>query len=339
MPKPTQMDIAKRAGVDRSVVSKVLSGRMGKTSVRKELEEKILAAAQELGYQPNLAAQAVKTGKFNSIAMIMSNHSERSYAPSDLINSLHDELARNNKHLSLARIEDEKLEDPDYIPQILKTLMSDGLIVNYTHHIPMRLIELLHDSVLPVIWLNQRRRFDAIYPNNLKASEELTQKLIEKGHRNIAYFDADVSEKNLSHFHFSDQDRFKGYMSAMKKAGLEPEVRLPPFENKDCYDWLEKSPCTAIVAKWICWAPPILKHFYTREGQGQPLRSLVSFNSEQSANYGLEFVAGMVEPETQLGIEAAKMILEKIDKPEVSLPSKEIDFKFHDGETLLSLNG
>ena len=56
--KVTQNDVAKAAGVTRSMVSYVISGT-SERSVAPETRKRILEVIQKLGYRPNKAAQAL----------------------------------------------------------------------------------------------------------------------------------------------------------------------------------------------------------------------------------------------------------------------------------------
>ncbi len=69
-PRVTSVDVARRAGVSQSTVSLVLSGKAaGRISAR--TEEVVRAAAQELGYRPNVAARALRTGVARSVALVV----------------------------------------------------------------------------------------------------------------------------------------------------------------------------------------------------------------------------------------------------------------------------
>jgi LacI family transcriptional regulator, repressor for deo operon, udp, cdd, tsx, nupC, and nupG len=66
----TSVDVARRAGVSQSTVSLVFSGKApGRISTR--TEEAVRAAAEELGYRPNLAARALKTGAARTVALVV----------------------------------------------------------------------------------------------------------------------------------------------------------------------------------------------------------------------------------------------------------------------------
>jgi len=69
-PRVTSVDVARRAGVSQSTVSLVLSGKArGRISAR--TEEAVRAAAAELGYRPNVAARALRTGVARSVALVV----------------------------------------------------------------------------------------------------------------------------------------------------------------------------------------------------------------------------------------------------------------------------
>jgi DNA-binding LacI/PurR family transcriptional regulator len=69
-PRVTSIDVARRAGVSQSTVSLVLSGKArGRISAR--TEEAVRAAAAELGYRPNVAARALRTGVARSVALVV----------------------------------------------------------------------------------------------------------------------------------------------------------------------------------------------------------------------------------------------------------------------------
>lgn len=68
---PTLRDVAARAGVSVATVSYVLRGRAGRpTRVSTATEERVLAAASELGYAPNPAARGLRTGRIDQVCLV-----------------------------------------------------------------------------------------------------------------------------------------------------------------------------------------------------------------------------------------------------------------------------
>jgi DNA-binding LacI/PurR family transcriptional regulator len=69
-PRVTSVDVARAAGVSQSTVSLVLSGKSaGRISAR--TEEAVRRAAEELGYRPNMAARALRTGAARSVGLVV----------------------------------------------------------------------------------------------------------------------------------------------------------------------------------------------------------------------------------------------------------------------------
>lgn len=69
----SQQDVANLAGVSKQTVSRVSNGL---TNVEEATREKVLAAMSQLGYRPNSAARALRSGRFHNIGVIMFNLSE-----------------------------------------------------------------------------------------------------------------------------------------------------------------------------------------------------------------------------------------------------------------------
>lgn len=69
----TLKDVAERAGVGKISVSVVLNGAKSGTGVSAATRERILQAAQELGYRPNGLARAVSSGKTHVISYLVAN--------------------------------------------------------------------------------------------------------------------------------------------------------------------------------------------------------------------------------------------------------------------------
>ncbi len=68
MKRPTIADIAQRAGVTKAAVSFALNGQPGVSAATRE---RILAIAQEIGFQPNSAARALTAGKAEAFGLVI----------------------------------------------------------------------------------------------------------------------------------------------------------------------------------------------------------------------------------------------------------------------------
>ena len=70
MSRPTQVDVARRAGVSRATVSYVMND-VPAARVPDETRQRVLDAIEELGYEPDARAQALRSGATKTIALII----------------------------------------------------------------------------------------------------------------------------------------------------------------------------------------------------------------------------------------------------------------------------
>src|SRR5574342_1433967 len=72
MNRPTQVDVAQRAGVSRATVSYVLNGLTeGRVPIPDDTRQRVLDAIEELGYEPDARAQALRSGSTKTIALVI----------------------------------------------------------------------------------------------------------------------------------------------------------------------------------------------------------------------------------------------------------------------------
>ena len=72
----TMKDIAERAGVSRPVVCAVLGGK-STCRVSDEKKQRILELVKELGFQPNLQAQRLRSGKTRTVGILFASFRDR----------------------------------------------------------------------------------------------------------------------------------------------------------------------------------------------------------------------------------------------------------------------
>lgn len=343
MGRITLQDVASLVGVARSTVSRVLSNKADEVGISAELAQKIHAKARELNYIPNTSARAIRMGRFNCATLIMSTDSGRSYLPSRLLDGIHDGLAASDLHLTVAKVPDEKLNSEHYVPKILRTLMSDGLLINYTHHLPEHLVEIVEQRQLPAVWLNSRQTHDAVYPNNRSGGKLAAERLLQLGHKKIAYVDFCHGRSTVKEAHFSSVDRLAGYHDAMREAGL-PAWELRP--ERSCMNVNDEREFamqimqadirpTALVCYFSIFVPAIL-WAASKDGVRIPEDlSLITFAAEDFREQGLA-VSSYAEPHYAMGLEAVSALRTKILSPQANMKSRELDFIWKDMGTCVA---
>jgi LacI family transcriptional regulator len=335
--------IATKAGVSTNTVLRVLRGQnkeVWPSAIRRA--EEIRELARSIGYLPNGSARAIRRGSFNCISLVLSTTQGRSHLPPDLFNAIHDELAANSIRLIVAKLTDERLTSRDAVPTILRDWACDGLLLNYTDHIPPAMVNLLGHYRIPSIWLNSRQSSDCVYYDDFGGGMTATQKLIELGHRNIAYLD--FVQERPEHNHYSRTDRLAGYVQAMKAA------RLTPFDVSRCkgipvekrLDWTRElltgpNRPTGIV----CYdAGDRVLYAAALAGLSVPKDlSIVTFSPRppQPLARGEMFIGRDITtvrvPTDEAGRQAVRMLMKKIENPQKALQATVVRMELDAGET------
>ncbi len=329
----TSVDVAREVGVSRPTVSAVFGAKTG-TGVSAKLRKKILETAREMGYRTNTAARATRSGRFNAVGLLLSASSSYSYLPSPLLNGLQDYLAEHKMLLTMSRLPDKSLTDDTYVPQIMREWAVDGFLVNYNHHIPPHLIELLEQHHVTSVWINAIRKHDTVLPDDLEAARRLTRHILELGHRRILY----LRFGGVSHY--SQEERFEGYRQVMREAGLEPrpltvddrEIVMSDFDDSyfraSLLAMSRLDGCTAVIAESAQISQTFM-HACVAKGWEVPKQlSIATFHDAPATACGVPVDCVFLE-QRDVAKEAVRMLMRKIKDPgsetrSVRIPYKEI---------------
>ena len=334
----TVSEIARASRVSVPAVYQALNqgGRLSTTT-----RTRILDVAHRLGYRPNAAAQAISTGRFNCVSLLLSSNDRRSNLPDRMLSGISEALSARDQHLTITLLPDEQLTSEGVIPKILRQWLADGLIINYTDHIPDRMVTLINENTIPSVWMNSKRSADAVYPDDLDAGRRATEALLKLGHRAIAYVDFSYGLVDNEPIHYSSIDRQAGYELAMASAGLKTDIVRPPTPRakqrvrvKLAEELLNrKDRPTAVVTYSGSTAVPLV-FAATKKNLDVPRDlSIITFDTEALALTGVTFTT-MVVPNFELGRCAVDMLLSRIDVPGVPINSRVLPFTFDEGESI-----
>lgn len=205
----TIKDIAKRAGVSHTTVSRALHGN---SLISAETGKRIRKIAAEMGYQPSAAARSLKTNRSQVLGVIVSSLDDPFF--SEILQGIEDSVQEGGYSLFIAT----SLRDPQREQKIVQTLMEhrvDGIIICSTSFSTTQGRHLL-DYGFPIVVVNNQSaegfRY-SIYHDDVDGSCQMTRHLIDLGHRRIAYLGNSLSGRTTL-------DRLSGYRQEMKSAGL-----------------------------------------------------------------------------------------------------------------------
>ncbi|OZF33634.1 hypothetical protein CH295_11780 [Rhodococcus sp. 14-2483-1-2] len=198
-------DVALRAGVGVGTASRAMSGR---GYVDPATRQRIVDAADELGYRPNKVARALRENRTGVVGLLLPDMANEFYTESASV--IQAVLAEAGLQLVVAT----SGPDTDTEDRGIKSLLDhrvDGIV-----QVPVDADRLMPAGI-PIVQLNRRSNLlqcDAVVSDDETGIRELTEAATALGHRDIAFVTGDPE-------HSTSRDRLRGFMSAARDAGLQ----------------------------------------------------------------------------------------------------------------------
>lgn len=209
---PTLKDVAERAGVSRSAVSRTFTDG---ASVSASTRAKVEAAAQELGYAPNALASSLTTGRTKLIGLIANNFHN------PLILEVFDLFTRGlqNRGLRPLLVNLSGATDPAASLRMLRQYSVDGVIVA-SSTLPSSFAEAFKTASLPVVHAFGRHSpapdVNVVGIDNVACGQMAAKALIQRGYTRVAFLGGPETAT-------SSQDRAAGFLQAFE---ARQEVRV-----------------------------------------------------------------------------------------------------------------
>lgn len=209
--RPTSYDVARKAGVSQSAVSRCF--QPGK-SVSKKTRDKIIAAAKELGYQPNAIAQGLITKRSNLVAVVISNLTNLAYP--EVLAELTQRLSVKGIRVLLFSLPSESEVD-EALDQIWRYRV-DGAIV--AARLSDDQLSEFAERGVPVVLYNRvggEVAADSVRCDSVSGEAELIDALVSAGHQHFGII-AGPSDSYVG------QERVSAAISRLEKHGLKAAV-------------------------------------------------------------------------------------------------------------------
>jgi LacI family transcriptional regulator len=220
MSELTLEDIAKKVGVSRSTVSRVVNGF---PNVNPDIRSKVLETIQETGYHPNAAARSLASQRSGVIGLMLPR-SVSSFFIDPFFPQLTQGVAygcnKNDLTLSLYLVSNKEDEEKIY-PRISRRGLLDGILVQAGQP-DARMMEYLATSRVPNVVLGRPfipEGANYIDVDNVSAAANATRHLINLGYKRVATI---TGERNSA----VTIDRLEGYKQALKNSGREIDESL-----------------------------------------------------------------------------------------------------------------
>ena len=205
----TVKDIAKKAGVSHTTVSRALHGN---SLISDETTERIRRIASQMGYSPSAAARSLKTNRSRVLGVVLSSVDDPFF--SEILQGIEEAVQDGGYSLFIASAN----RDPARERKIVQTMVehrADGVIICSTSFSSEQSSQLLQYGV-PMVVVNNQAAEDfrySIYHDDVDGSRQVTRHLIGLGHRRIAYIGNSASGRTTL-------DRLTGFRQEMESARL-----------------------------------------------------------------------------------------------------------------------
>ncbi len=254
--KATIRDVAKAAGVALGTASRVINKA---ENVAPEIRQRVQAAIDALGYQPDVLAQSMRRGETRTIGIIIRDITLPAFAA--FVQSAQEELEAQNYVLMLTCSEDRPERELSLL-NLLAQRRVDGLIMTGCSESDSKLLEARGQIGVPIVMLDRvaHDSSDSMLMAHADGMQKAVELLIDLGHRRIAL----ITGSNEVH---SGRDRVVGYRRAYRNKALTVDnslVRARDFRGESGYREMTEllatdAPPTGVVAGGIAMLPGVVR--------------------------------------------------------------------------------
>jgi len=304
----TLLDVARRAGVSRTTASFVLTGRRD-MRISVDAEQRVMRAARELSYRPNLMARALRTRLTHTIGLVSDTIASEPFAGEVVRGSVATALLHRHL-LFIGETGGDRATEKQVVQDMLDRGV-DGFVyaAMYTRQARPPAILRGHPMVL-LNCLTRNSRRPAVIPDELEAGRTAARVLLEYGHRDRIFL---VGESGTGVY--AGQQRLAGIRAALSGEGLRLAGTV------ECLWWPE--PAYAAVARFLREGgrPTALICLNDRVAFGayQALQeaerdvphdvSVVSFDDSDLASWMRPALTSIAIPHFELGRRAVELLL------------------------------
>lgn len=221
--QPTLRDVAERAQVSPMSASRALRGESGVSELTKT---RVLAAAEELGYRRNEAARTLRLGRAGGlIGLVVTNLANPFY--SQLALGVEAALAEQGMRVMLGNSGEEIERERQVVHDFVSRRLDGLIVVPATHdHSHLGADQLRGMPVVLAASPPVKVDVDAVLLDDFGGTWEATRRLIEAGHRRIAFLGLPAAA-------WTGSERYRGYCAAHEEAGLWVDPRISSHRQRD----------------------------------------------------------------------------------------------------------
>lgn len=180
--RPVMRDVADRAGVALSTVSRVLSGH---PDVGPDMRVRVMSAAVELGYEPDILAQSLRTGETMTVGFVVGDISNPLI--SQIARGAEASLRQSGRAMLLMNSFNDPILDRQHIG-LLNQRRVDGLILSISDDIDPETAKVIAELPIPCVLVDRQLAgadSAAVLSDHSKGIKQAFDYLVGGGHRRI----------------------------------------------------------------------------------------------------------------------------------------------------------
>lgn len=321
--KVTMKDVAKKAGVSTSTVSRVISGNEKISDDTKEIVYKVM---DELDYHPNISARNLANNKTNTLGLILPS------ATKDFIHNpffikviagISRSAKENGYYIMYSNAEDEA-DEINLLNHFIRSGAVDGVILT-TVRTEDKSIELLRKLKFPYVTIGRQRDYENSFwvdNNNFQAMYNVVEHLIRKDKSEIGFIGG---KQGLN----VTVDRLEGYKKALETRGLKINpgmIREVEFTESEGYhameDILKVASPDAIVTTDDMLAFGVMNYL---QENGIENIAVSGFNNTPIAEYRKPSLTSVDISAEKLGYYAADLLIKRLDNTNLKITNYIVD--------------
>ncbi len=238
----TMRDIGKKMGVSAVTVSKALAGKSG---VSEEMRQKIVRLAEELGYvNPNTQQKSEARGLDVGILV-----PDRFFSSDAFYAMFYKQLMQtltDAGHFGMLELVSEEMQASLTLPNLIRSRRVSGLIL--LGQPTQAYLRMLTEQPVPVVALDffdPAVPMDAIVGDGTYGASQLTQHLIDRGHRDIGFLGNVKATSSI-------MERYLGFVSAMMRNDLPIRPDWVIDDRRDDSTLLEPALPESLPTAFVC---------------------------------------------------------------------------------------
>lgn len=228
MRRPTQKDVAQRAGVSRSTVSYVLNDQAElKIPISDDTRQRVMDAVAELGYEPDARAQSLRRGTTKIVGVIMPVIQNPFFWQT--LSGISEALREAGYSLHLSHLPLDSQQETDAIRELIRQRVDGLILLASVRYLLPGMTDYLRQTGRPIVEITAASaEFDHVTRDYSSGTRALMAHLLELGHQRIGFIYGVTQD-------VQGLDRLLAYRQVLQEAGLSG---YDPFEVH-CGDKLE----------------------------------------------------------------------------------------------------